>query len=320
MKIKSFIIILIISTSLIAQRFDFLKDYESGQSIIYQFTRSASPSEFFNDTTSTIDIFTGTYRVYIDSILFDKIDSVKSFQLSIHKVGVLEVRNRVRLISSRNIDTLYESNIMEFVGDDYHSGLNRIKGWLIPDSVYQSPRCLYDSTIFYPYNYYYRFYFFPSLDTFDLRGETLVLTNISTDCLDFGYTRTFRITKNDGLLERSFSLFNFFDWSFTDKFIKEEVSGIKIDENIPQEFTLYQNYPNPFNPSTKIKYALSSRQYATLKAYDVLGNEVATLVNEEKPAGNYEVEFDAAGLPSGVYFYQLKAGSFIETKKMIFLR
>jgi len=69
-----------------------------------------------------------------------------------------------------------------------------------------------------------------------------------------------------------------------------------------------------------IKYALGSRQYATLKVYDVLGNEVATLVNEEKPAGNYEVEFDAAGLPSGVYFYRIRAGSFIQTKKMLLLR
>jgi len=99
---------------------------------------------------------------------------------------------------------------------------------------------------------------------------------------------------------------------------------------IPKEFSLSQNYPNPFNPSTIIKYALGSRQYATLKVYDVLGNEVATLVNEEKPAGEYEVEFSAVGgsasggnaysLPSGVYFYQLRAGIFIETKKMLLLK
>ncbi len=95
----------------------------------------------------------------------------------------------------------------------------------------------------------------------------------------------------------------------------------------PNIFHSHQNYPNPFNPSTSIQYAISSlpigqagRQFVSLKIYDVLGNEVATLVNEEKSAGTYEVEFDGAGLPSGIYFYQLSAGNFVETKKMILLK
>ncbi len=85
-------------------------------------------------------------------------------------------------------------------------------------------------------------------------------------------------------------------------------------------YLLDQNYPNPFNPSTSIQYAVSSWQFVSLKVYDVLGNEVVTLVNEEKPAGNYEVEFNGEGLTSGIYFYQLRAGNFIETKKMVLLR
>jgi hypothetical protein len=88
----------------------------------------------------------------------------------------------------------------------------------------------------------------------------------------------------------------------------------------PNTFHSHQNYPNPFNPSTSIQYAISSRQFVSLKVYDVLGNEIATLVNEEKQAGSYEVEFDGAGLPSGIYFYRLQAGSFIETKKMILIK
>ncbi len=82
-------------------------------------------------------------------------------------------------------------------------------------------------------------------------------------------------------------------------------------------FHSHQNYPNPFNPSTSIQYAISSRQFVSLKVYDVLGNEIATLINEEKPAGSYEAEFDANGLSSGVYFYKLTAGDFIMAKKMI---
>ena len=100
------------------------------------------------------------------------------------------------------------------------------------------------------------------------------------------------------------------------------------EENIPESFQLFQNYPNPFNPSTNIKYQVSSLetrhasslQIVTIKIYDVLGNEIATLVNEEKPAGTYEVEFDATNLPSGIYFYQLKSGSFVSIKKMVLLK
>ncbi|MCL6495209.1 MAG: T9SS type A sorting domain-containing protein [Ignavibacterium sp.] len=97
---------------------------------------------------------------------------------------------------------------------------------------------------------------------------------------------------------------------------------------LPEDFTLSQNYPNPFNPSTKIRYNIPSvilssskddKVGVTLKVYDVLGNEVATLVNENKPAGVYEIEFNASkyNLTSGIYFYKLVAGSFVQTKKMI---
>ena len=101
------------------------------------------------------------------------------------------------------------------------------------------------------------------------------------------------------------------------------VGGVS-DENGIDGFLLGQNYPNPFNPRTSIQYAIGSRQFVTLKVYDVLGNEIATLVNEEKPAGEYEVEFDASSgirnLVSGIFFYQLKAGDIFQTKKMVLLK
>ena len=100
-----------------------------------------------------------------------------------------------------------------------------------------------------------------------------------------------------------------------------EYSKIVEVKNIaPLEFNLDQNYPNPFNPTTKIKYAISSKQLVIIKVYDTLSNEVCTLVNEEKPAGSYEVDFDGSNLPSGAYFYNINAGSFRNTKKMILLK
>jgi hypothetical protein len=103
---------------------------------------------------------------------------------------------------------------------------------------------------------------------------------------------------------------------------------VSVDEipNFPNTITLYQNYPNPFNPGTKIGFRIAEYGFVSLKIYDLLGNEVATLVNEERPSGSYEVEFQSAvgpattGLASGIYYYQLRSGNYIETKKMILLK
>ncbi len=98
------------------------------------------------------------------------------------------------------------------------------------------------------------------------------------------------------------------------------VSDVNDEIIKPEEFVLYQNYPNPFNPTTIIQYALNSGQFISLKVYDVLGNEIAILVNEEKPAGIYEVKWNASGFSSGLYFYQLQSGGVLETKKMLLIK
>jgi len=105
------------------------------------------------------------------------------------------------------------------------------------------------------------------------------------------------------------------------------VTGIKYHDPVPTGFTLSDNYPNPFNPTTKIKYSIPHLSQVQIKVYDVLGNEIKTLVNAEKPAGTYELNWNAENFPSGVYFYQLRAtpnsgqaGDFIQTRKMILLK
>jgi hypothetical protein len=115
-----------------------------------------------------------------------------------------------------------------------------------------------------------------------------------------------------------------FDGSF------EYSNIIELEVSIPDKFELSQNYPNPFNPSTTIGFTISPARtklyaggdfrFTILKVYDILGNEVATLVNEELPAGRYGIDFDASELTSGIYFYHLHAGGFTEVKKMIVIR
>ena len=97
-------------------------------------------------------------------------------------------------------------------------------------------------------------------------------------------------------------------------------TGVEDNNGSVDEYVLYQNYPNPLNPTTIISWQSPVSSHQTLKIYDILGNEVTTLVDEYKSAGSYEVEFEALGLTSGIYFYKLQAGSFIETKKMILLK
>jgi len=98
------------------------------------------------------------------------------------------------------------------------------------------------------------------------------------------------------------------------------VSAEGDEFTIPSSFTLAQNYPNPFNPSTTIKYELPERALVTLTVYNVLGQNVVTLVSEEKEPGVHQVQFDGTGFASGLYFYRLKAGGFVETRKLVLLR
>jgi hypothetical protein len=116
-------------------------------------------------------------------------------------------------------------------------------------------------------------------------------------------------------------------WEYWTDSMKVIVTGVEEETTLPTEFSLTQNYPNPFNPTTTIKYQIpdlpAGRQglsFVTLKVYDILGSEVATLVNEEKPIGTYEITWYAENLPSGVYFYRLQANNFTQIRKMILLK
>ena len=108
------------------------------------------------------------------------------------------------------------------------------------------------------------------------------------------------------------------DYSTMASFITGDlISGVESKGNVPSQFSLSQNYPNPFNPTTNLEFQVASSEFVSLKVLDVLGREVATLVNEERQPGTYTIRWSASGLPTGVYFYRLRAGGFVETKKMI---
>jgi hypothetical protein len=150
------------------------------------------------------------------------------------------------------------------------------------------------------------------LDYFDIPQETKVATFGAGFTINYGRFKK-RIANQEILI--------YGNWA--DPIAAPElITGIKIDQKLDMNSykILYQNYPNPFNSYTKIIYSLPEESFITLKIYSVLGQEIAELVSETKPPGNYEVEFNAEDFSSGVYIYQLKAGNFIESKKMVLIK
>ncbi|MCK9425475.1 MAG: YCF48-related protein [Ignavibacteriaceae bacterium] len=144
--------------------------------------------------------------------------------------------------------------------------------------------------------------------------DSVIIENkilIDSSCLK-PYTTYYWKVRSKNIVEIS-------DWSNINKFTTGLVLGIS-DKVILTNFNLTQNYPNPFNPVTTIQYEIPSLEHVSIKIYDMLGRQVAILVDEQKPAGSYHIEFDAHSLPSGVYFYRLQAGSFVETKKLVLLK
>jgi len=110
-------------------------------------------------------------------------------------------------------------------------------------------------------------------------------------------------------------------WTYWTDSTQVIITGVEEELiEVPTEYLLSQNYPNPFNSSSVIKYSVSKSSHVSLKIFNTLGEEIEALVNEEKPVGTYELNWNAANLPSGVYFYRLQAGDFVQTRKMILLK
>jgi Secretion system C-terminal sorting domain len=154
----------------------------------------------------------------------------------------------------------------------------------------------------------------------DASGDTVWTKSIGGVDWDEGWSG--RYTSDGGYVVTGFT--ESFGVFYRDLWLIKIAPGVAAVKEPPHAivnvYFLKQNYPNPFNPKTTLEYAIASRQFVSLKVYDLLGGEIAVLVNEEKPAGEHIVELDASQLSSGIYFYRLRAGSYVKTKKMIVMK
>ena len=149
-----------------------------------------------------------------------------------------------------------------------------------------------------------------------------------------GTTNIINFTIGEAFIGKTSSSNNIASMGFWNVYVQNTITSVEEEDLQPTEFRLEQNYPNPFNPSTKIRFTIPTSPqsppsqggeaklgwFVTLKVYDILGNEVATLVNEEKPTGRYEVEFSAGHLASGIYLCRMQAGNYVSIKKMMLLK
>ncbi len=175
-----------------------------------------------------------------------------------------------------------------------------VKYDLISGNIISIVPSIFPNNLYYGYNYDYlnkRHYVLDAKD-FVVSGELAIYDSIGTSVDNF----TTGIAPRRVLLKYNI--------------MPNSVGG----ELIVSSYQLEQNYPNPFNPSTTINFTIPENSQVTLKIFDVLGNEVGTLINQVIPSGNHEVKFDATGLPSGLYFYTLNTGNFIQTKKMLLMK
>jgi TQXA domain-containing protein len=144
------------------------------------------------------------------------------------------------------------------------------------------------------------------LSQFKINGQSVDLSNITL--INYQLSKQFNASMSN------------YDFSIRNSGIIANSVGITGNEGIVKDYSLSQNYPNPFNPATTISFSIPTQDFVSLKVFNVLGKEVAVLVNDVKPSGIYEVSFDASSLSSGVYFYKLESSSFSEVKRMILMK
>ncbi len=137
---------------------------------------------------------------------------------------------------------------------------------------------------------------------------------------DYGAVRALAVVGDEVFVGGEFTLAGGIASTFIARWIGGATNVEPISIDMPSNYLLQQNYPNPFNPSTTISFSIPTSEFVTLKVYDLLGREIATLVNENLSAGSYSYNFDAKNLTSGVYLYKLQAGKYSEIKKMMLIR
>jgi len=315
--------------------FYFPQGHKSWALYDYKYSEFNNSSFIPPDSSDIFESFIGELTVTIDDTEY--ISDTTKYKLLISKKGIKTLKTIYETLSVDTLDYSYNTNVFEINNINEGDGHNHFYGWIFSDSLVESINDTFDITPVYPYSKFYRFYNLENNDSLYHRGDTLIIhyRPKTTNYYDSYFSADYIVSSFGAISYNRY--YSYYQQGFREEYrlTNYMIVGVKDEnKNIPSKFTLSQNYPNPFNPSTTIKYSIPSvetRRPATagsphviLKIYNMLGQEVAILVNKEQNSGNYEVIFDAScinrKISSGIYFYELKFGSFVETKKMILLK
>jgi len=304
-------------TAVFSQTYDLLKHLHSNRA--YEYNYSYNEFDNMNDTTLVLSHFRGKKIIGLDSIRFRTIDSVYYYGPCV-KIGQ-EIKTKAGdTISIIQIEQSEPFVIEEVKVNGPDSIRHKLSGWLFPDSIYLPVVDSLDPIPVYSLPHIYRFY--SDADSMLFNDDTLLIhyRPAIVNYYDSYFSENFYITSGKGLV-KYLRHFSYFGQGFSEKYSLDYIAEASIlsIEN-PKDFLLSQNFPNPFNPTTSIEYKLAEPNFVSIKVFDALGREVAALVNEFMQPGNYNINFNASILTSGIYFYQLKTSSFVQTKKMLVLK
>ena len=155
---------------------------------------------------------------------------------------------------------------------------------------------------------------------YDPNGDLLWTKNYFSSIISEDFIYDISLDNGNNIFVTGISIGQGSSFDFATIKYSQTTGILHVSDIVPENFSLYQNYPNPFNPSTNLEFGISKPEFVSLRVYDLLGNEIVTLVNEALPSGSYKIKFDGSGLSSGIYFYKMNAGEFTSIKKMIFLK
>jgi len=268
--------------------------YEQGPSFVTDFWRMEFSDgiglsvNYYHKTQRTIS-FTDDY-IHSHTVLLAKIDSTKINSINKNISLVDSIRDRKPHEFGYILEVNIESSLTALVSELY-----------VEYNIFRNGDLIYTQN-------------------FDIDKTTLLAhIDIQPDEVEVGDTIKFKCVLQDT------SIFNNFRTCpetgyYTFKVISNISSAMDSENIIFSDYNLFQNFPNPFNPITKIYYSIPQSGFVTIKIYDLLGNEIITLLNAEKTRGKYEIAFDGSSLPSGTYFYKMQAGEYTNTKKLILLK
>ncbi|MBD3223817.1 MAG: T9SS type A sorting domain-containing protein [Caldithrix sp.] len=310
------------SPALPQSNYDILLDIRYESYVKFDYSYEEFDQYAYLDSSITLTSFKGEIIVWIDSIGFYS-DSVKYF-LHINKNGVETKRTFFDTISEVEKKLWMFDTITERYCKNSNGAMNKIHGWLFPDTLLKSVDDSSDQVSIYPYSNIFRFNQ-PSLDdslfTID---DTLMIhyRPVTVNFNDSYYSIDYYIPNHKGLYKYS-KTYSYFGAGFYEKYVWKGVGLIGIDEQntIPSNIVnLSQNYPNPFNPKTTIELSIVKPGHASLIVYNQLGQEVTKLLNGYLNIGIHKIEFDAQNLSSGLYYYVLTSGVYKQTRKMLLLK